>query len=330
MKSQLPLFEPGEGNSVLALDAAPVAQEAFALADRLPKALRMGTMSWTYPGWTGVVYAAGTREKQLLHRGLTAYVKHPLLRTVEFDRTYYEALSAQTYKQFAAQTPDDFCFVAKAHEDCTVVQYPQHARYGAKAGQRNPRLLDVAFTTEQVVAPFVEGLGKKAGALIFQFSPFEVRSPQRFAEKLNAFLRQLPKGPVYAVELRNAELLTEAYGLGLADAGAVHCHNAWGLMPSVLEQQAKLPKATRRVLVARWLTRPDDSYESALNRFAPFNQLLEEDVPRRDELARLTSDCLADGSPALVFVNNHAEGCAPESVLRLARTIVALSPARPS
>lgn len=330
MKSQLSLFEPGEGDSVVALDAAPIAGEVTALATRLPSALRMGTMSWNYPGWIGLVYAAGTREKQLLHSGLTAYVKHPLLRTVEVDRTYYEPMSAQTYRQFAMQTPDDFCFVAKAHEDCTAVHFPQHARYGARAGQRNPRLLDVAFTAEQVVAPFVDGLGKKAGALIFQFSPFEVRSPQRFAEKLNEFLRQLPKGPIYAVEVRNAELLTEAYGLALADAGAVHCHNAWGLMPGVLEQQAKLPKAARRILVARWLNRPDDSYESALNRFRPFNQLVEEDVPRRDELARLTTDGLLEGNPALVFVSNNAEGCAPESLLRLARTIDALSPVLPS
>jgi len=36
--------------------------------------------------------------------------------------------------------------------------------------------------------------------------------------RLYAFLSALPKGPVYAVELRNAELVTAAYGQALAAA----------------------------------------------------------------------------------------------------------------
>lgn len=318
--SQLNLFSAEPPPRADALEAAPW-PAATELANRLPERLRLGTMSWTYPGWIGLLYAAHLREKQLVQRGLTAYVQHPLLRTVELDRTYYEPLPEATYAQFAAQVPDDFRFVAKAHEDCTHVRFPPHARYGARAGQRNPRLLDVAYATERVIGPFVQGLGRKAGPLVFQFSPFEVRSPQRFAEALHTFLRQLPKGVTYAVELRNAELLTDAYGAALADTGALHCHNAWGRMPSVLEQHARLPETTRRPLIARWLTRPNDSHEAARKRFAPFDKLVEEDLQRRDHLAKLTHQALSEGAEAFVVVSNKAEGCAPESLLRLAGAI---------
>jgi uncharacterized protein YecE (DUF72 family) len=324
---QLSLFSAQEAGAA-ALEAAPLADGVAALAARLPRALRLGTMSWTYPGWIGPLYGLQVREKQLLPWGLTAYAKHPLLRAVEFDRTFYEPLAAETFAQFAAQVPDDFRFTAKAHEDCTAVRFPSHARYGDRAGQRNPRLLDAAYACDRVIGPFVQGLGKKAGPLVFQFSPFEVRSPQRFAEKLHAFLRRLPAGPTYAVELRNAELLTEAYGAALADAGAMHCHNAWGHMPSVLDQRSLLPEATRRVLVARWLSRPGDSHESARQKYLPFNRIVEEDPDRRGAVAELAREALDAGREAFVLISNKAEGCAPETSLRLAAAIGAARPPR--
>jgi uncharacterized protein YecE (DUF72 family) len=243
------------------------------------------------------------------------------LRTVEIDRSFYEPLSVDTYAQLASQVPADFRFVAKAHEACTTVRFPSHARYGARAGQRNPLLLDVAYATDQVIRPFVEGLGGNAGPLVFQFSPFEVHSPVRFAERLHQFLRQLPKGPTYAVEIRNAELLTEAYAQALADTSVLHCHNVWGRMPSVLEQRARLPKETRRTLLIRWLSRPGDTHESARQRYLPFDRLVEEDPPRREHVATLTRELLTAESEVIVVASNKAEGCAPETLARLAESI---------
>jgi uncharacterized protein YecE (DUF72 family) len=236
---------------------------------------------------------------------------------VEIDRSYYEPLPATLYAQYAAQVPDDFRFVVKAHEDCTVTRFPLHARYGAKAGTVNPRLLDVAWATDAVVGPTLEGLGAKLGPIVFQFSPFEVKSPGRFAEKLHGFLSRLPKGPTYAVELRNDALLTNAYGQVLTDTGAIHCHNIWGTMPSVLAQRERLPPLKRTVLLARWLGRPGDSYEAAKARYEPFSKLVDEDLPRRAELAQLVRIGLQENSEVYVVANNKAEGRSPESLVRL-------------
>ena len=315
MSDQLSFFKPPP------LEAMPVAPEVAALAARLPARLRLGTMSWTFPGWIGVLYAPQVKERQLVVEGLSAYVRHPLLRTVEIDRSYYEPLPASLYARYAAQVPADFRFVVKAHEDCTITRYPAHARYGARAGTVNARLLDVAYATDAVVQPCVEGLGAKLGPLVFQFSPFEVKSPRRFAEKLHGFLTRLPRGPDYAVEVRNEELLTVEYGQALADTGALHCHNVWGTMPSVLRQREKLPRATRRLLLARWLGRPGDSYEAAKARYEPFSKLVDEDLQRRGELAQLVREALDEGVEAFVLANNKAEGSSPESLTRLARAI---------
>jgi hypothetical protein len=130
---------------------------------------------------------------------------------------------------------------------------------------------------------------------------------------LHEFLARLPRGPVYAIELRNDELLTEAYGQALAAAGAFHCFNAWGRMPSVLEQRERLPAAAWSTRIVRWLHRPGDTWDTARERFQPFGVLAEEDLARRDEIATLVR-----GAQGLVIIGNTAEGCAPESVFRLA------------
>jgi uncharacterized protein YecE (DUF72 family) len=304
------------------IGVAELAPETRELAARLPAALRLGTMSWNYPGWRGVVYAANAPQRSLSALGLTAYARHPLLRTVEIDRTYYEPLPADAFRAYAVQVPDDFRFIVKAHDACVLVRFPPHARYGARAGQPNPLFLDPEHAARAVVAPAIEGLGAKLGVVMFQFPPQDVGTGAGFASRLGAFLSALPKGPAYAVELRNADLVSAAYGEALAAAGAVHVHNVWSSMPSIAEQARRLPPATRRPLFVRWLFPRGDSYEAAGSRYEPFSRLVDEDRGSRAAVADLVTRALAHDVPAIVTVDNKAEGCAPESITRLARETV--------
>ncbi|MET0795184.1 MAG: DUF72 domain-containing protein, partial [Polyangiaceae bacterium] len=155
------------------------------------------------------------------------------------------------------------------------------------------------------------------------FPPQDVGEPRAFADRLQAFLEQLPRGTPYAVELRNPELLTPDYARALASSGAVHAHNVWGAMPSVLAQARLIPPVARRPLIVRWLMRRGDDYEGARSRFLPFTRLAEPDLFSRNDIATLISKALAHQVPAFVLVNNKAEGCAPASVFELARAIAA-------
>jgi uncharacterized protein YecE (DUF72 family) len=312
------------------LEPASANAEHVELAQALPASIALGAMTWTYPGWKGIVYGRGVSDKQLAAHGLTAYAKHPLLRCAEIDRTYYEPLPVDAFAAYAAQVPDDFRFFVKAHEDCTVLRFPTHARYGKKRGQDNPHFLDVAYAKTAVIAPLLAGLGHKLGGILFQFPPQDVGDPRAFAHRLRRFLESLPKGPVYAVELRNPELLTPDYVAALAATGAIHCHNAWTVMPSVLAQIRRIPPAARRPLLIRWLLRRDDSFEEAQARYAPFDRLVCEDLETRGMIASLVAKAHAHGVPVFVLVDNKAEGCAPESIVRLARAIVVPLAAEPA
>ena len=300
-------------------ELAPVADDVRAIASAVPRALRFGTMTWTYPGWIGPLYAEGTTAKSLVNQALPAYAQHPLLRAVELERTFHARMSAAEFATFAAQVPEDFRFSAKAHQDCTLPMLPIR---GSSASRPNRRFLDATYATDQVVAPFVEGLGSKAGPLVFQFRPMSLDAPERFPEQLHEFLRKLPRGPRYAVELRNPELLTKAYGQALVDADALHCYAAWGTMPGVREQMARLPEATRSLLLVRWLTRPGDSDDAASERFDPFNRIVEPDVATRGELADVLVAAAREGKESFAIVSNKAEGCAPLTAIALANEVV--------
>jgi uncharacterized protein YecE (DUF72 family) len=320
LPEQPALFELPERS----IEPVPPSAEQRALAAALPGALHLGAMTWSYPGWHGVVYNRPHAEKELAALGLTAYAKQPLLRVAEIDRSYYEPLSAAVFAHYASQVPDDFRFVVKAHEDCSVERYPQHARYGKKRGLLNERYLDPEYATRAVVEPLA-GLGDKLHSVLFQFSPM-VPTPsdhtqREFAARLRTFLKALPRGITYAVELRTEALLTREYAAALVDSGAIHCHSAWTYMPSVLEQARRLPPETRKPLLVRWLLRRGERYEQASARFEPFSRIQAEDPSTREEVATLVAKALAHGVPVCALVDNKAEGCAPASIQLLAAAL---------
>ena len=305
------------------IEAAAPSPEHLAVAARLPASVRLGTMSWSFPGWRGLVYGKDAPTGSFANLGLRAYARHPLLRAVELDRSYYEPLSEATLRSYAEQVPDDFRFLVKAHEACSVRRYPTHARYGKKRGELNPLYLDAAYATDAVVGPAQRALGSKLGALLFQFPPSaDAADPGVFARELATFLSRLPSRVPYAVELRNVDLFGPRYVQSLAETGAVHCHNAWSAMPSVLAQAKRVPPDARNPLIVRWLLRPGQAYAEARDRLRPFDRITEEDAAQRSVLARLVAKAAAHGVPALVLINNKAEGCAPQSAFRLAQAIV--------
>jgi uncharacterized protein YecE (DUF72 family) len=319
VERQATLFELGTPE----IEAAAPSPEHSELARRLPRDVRLGTMSWSFAGWRGIVYGRDVPESVLAPRGLEAYGRHPLLGAVEIDRSYYEPLAVELLAGYARQVPDGFRFLVKAHEACSVRRYPTHARYGSKRGELNPLYLDAAYAAELVVHPVVSALGDKLGAILFQFPPTrEAPEPRAFADELATFLGRLPRGVVYAVELRDGRLFTPAYAEALATGGAVHCHNSWSAMPDVLSQARLVPPAARRPLIVRWLLARGERYDDMRQRYHPFDRITREDAPVRSAIARLVAKAAARGVPALVTINNKAEGCAPESAFRLARAIL--------
>lgn len=316
---QLGLFGADVEPSVAAAPASPTVTD---LAGRLPGSIRLGTSSWSFPGWAGLVYAGRFGADRLSRDGLRAYARHPLLRAAGIDRTFYAPLDAAGFARHAAQVPAGFRFLVKASQRCTFPELRDGGPRGAAA--ENPGYLDASFARDEVVAPAVEGLGDRLGALLFQFPPLpraETRDPARFAARLAAFLGDLPPGPPYAVEIRNRELLHPAYAEALAGAGAAHGFTVHPSMPPLAAQAALLPVERQPALVVRWMLGHGRGYEEARELYAPFDRLAAPDPESRASIAELVARAVRAGREGLVIVNNKAEGSSPLSVIELARAV---------
>ncbi len=293
------------------------------LASRLPRALRMGTSSWSFPGWCRLVYARRYREAELARHGLRAYARHPLLRAVGVDRTFYGPLKREEWARFAAEVPADFRFIVKAHAALTV---PPGVRRPAFLERAPEAFLDAAYAQRQVLSPAVEGLGPRLGAIVLQFSPLPpalLRERGRLLARLHEFLRALPTGVTWAIEWRDAAMLGPDYEALLADTGAVHGYSAHPRMPRLT---AQLSAPTPGPLLIRWLLERGRAYAEARDRYAPFDRLVDPDPDTRREIADRVAAALSRGEEALVVVNNKAEGCAPLSIAALARELIESAP----
>lgn len=320
--SQFDLFGPAsvEPDPVA---PAPVNPDVVALMERLPPHLRLGTSSWAFPGWAGLVYERRVGESLLAREGLGAYAKHPALRTVGLDRTFYAPLSAGEFRQYATAVPAGFRFLVKAWNVVTT-PLDQLSRRTPIAPDAD-HFLDPAFTIDRVVGPALDGLGEQLGMLLFQFPPLGLtpRQLHSFPDRLGEFLEQLPRGPQYAVELRNRELLVDRYADALARNGVTHCFNVHPRMPPIADQAAMLgDRAWQSGSVAfRWMLHPSQDYEDARERYFPFDRLIEPDPRNRASLCEVLERVLAAGHEAFVIANNKAEGSAPLTLMTLAREL---------
>jgi uncharacterized protein YecE (DUF72 family) len=313
--------------------AAPEFDDALmALGNALPPEVHLGTSTWSFPGWKNIVYRDEISSTKLSREGLHAYAEHPVLGCVGIDRSFYAPLTVAQYARHAQQVPDTFRFVVKAPASICDASI-RGPRGGAL--MENAAFLNADIARNDFVLPCLEGLGRKAGALVFQLSPLTPKllaEPTELIERLGAFFAALPAldaypgSPVYAIEIRDAVLLTPRFIRMLRDARVRYCIGIHARMPEVLRQAAALALLdddTAGPLVVRWSLHAGFEYETAKAKYEPFNQIVDADPNTREALAELAARYALAGQPVLITVNNKAEGSAPLSCVELASAIVA-------
>jgi uncharacterized protein YecE (DUF72 family) len=297
------------------------------VAARLDDLIRFGTSSWTYPGWTGLIYDREYPATGASARMLGEYARWPLFRTVGIDSFFYRPPSAKTLRDYAEQLPPGFRCLSKVYDRITAHTFA-NPREKAHWGQPNPDWLNAELFLNEVLGPMQEHFAANLGPLVFEFQAIAKKDkigPAEFAAHLDRFFAALPRGVPYAVEIRNPEFLAEPYFAVLREHGVAHVFNAWTRMPAIGEQLLLHDAITAPFIVARALLRPGRTYAQAVDAFAPYDHVQDENPTLRADLVALAKATLELRIPAYLIVNNRAEGCAPLTILAVAERLAAKS-----
>lgn len=314
----------------LSFETTATAEDIFApTASRLPKTIHLGTSTWAFPGWKGLVYKRAYKsQRDFTANSLGEYATIPWFSTVCIDSLFYTPPRPEVLAQYAALVPSHFRWISKVWERITIAHYPKHARYGALAGQANPDFLNVSLFKDAVLSAYSDPeVRERTGPFVFQFAPFSARTMAygEFTHRLAEFLRALPNEFRYAVEVRNHEILSPEYFSALNETGVTHCFNHWNSMIPLHQQMKRAAEAgglTADFYLARLLTPLGTNYESAEKIFEPYDRVQAPNVMMRGDIVRLARRALSTGKEAFITANNKAEGNSPLTMVTLGKLIV--------
>ena len=299
----------------------PPRPELVVLAAALPPGIKFGTASWTVDGWTGDVYHRSYRGAQPAAR-LEEYVRYPLFRTVGINSAFYESPSERILHAYARALPEGYSCVVKVWDRITARRFIRDQRWGPLAGQLNPDFLDARLFLDHVLAHYARAFSRHALCFVFQFQAMrgtDLLDAEEWAERLDRFFRQLPPDFRYAVELRNAELMTDHHGAVLQRHGVAHVFNSWTEMPPIGEQVELGWTFSASFTVARALLKPGRRYSDAVKQFQPYDHVQEPQPALRRDLLQLIATSLRRRIEAFILANNRAEGNAPGTIKAVAR-----------
>ncbi len=290
------------------------ARLAGALARLSHRGIYIGTSSWKYPGWMGQIYSPdrySTRgrfsKSRFEQTCLAEYAE--TFPIVCGDFSFYQFPSPDFWAKLFRGAPPTLRFAFKVPEEITVQRFPLHARYGARAGVENAAFLDVEMFVRMFLEP-LQPYRDRVAVLIFEFG----ERGERFNRPLEDFLRQLPEGWRYSVEIRNREFLDEEYFGSLRRHGVAHVFSAWTRMPELGEQIAMEGAHTAGFTVTRALLRAGRPYEMAVKKFQPYSEVREENPGTREALRQIIQSAGDRKQNAFLFVNNRLEGNAPGTI----------------
>lgn len=301
------------------------------LATLAAQGVFFGTSSWKYPGWVGSVYSESRyefrgkfSEKRFNETCLSEYAS--IFPVVGGDFSFYQFPSPPYWQRLFGETPSALRFALKVPEEITAARWPSHARYGPRAGKDNTQFLH-AGVFEALFARRLAPYRDRVAVLMFEFGTFAKSvfpTPADFLARLDGFLKALPPGFRYAVEIRNPEVFGPEYLDVLRSHGVAHIFNAWTRMPELPDQVDQSGAVdTADFLVARALLARGHGYEEAVDQFQPYDRLQTVNPSARAGLGLLARCAMARKIPAFLLVNNRLEGHSPSTIEAVADELLA-------
>jgi uncharacterized protein YecE (DUF72 family) len=284
--------------------------------------LYIGTCSWKYPSWEGLVYSS--REPA---NYLAEYAKK--YKSVEVDQWFWSLGKGgvslphpETVAEYDASTPPDFRFTVKCPNAITM---PHHRGKKGEPLQPNDRFLDPELFLKFIdsLAPLVP----KVGLFIFQFEYLnkdKMASKKQFADLLGQFLAYLPADFPYAVEIRNPKWIDADWFDLLREhrAAPVLLQGYW--MDDVASMLDKFGDKIGDSLCIRLHGEDREGMEERTGE--DWSKIVR---PKDEEIEQIAGSIkyqYKNGKRIFVNINNHYEGSAPLTIDKLLRHLQSENP----
>jgi len=282
--------------------------------------LRLGTCSWKYESWKGLIYERGKTYRPDDY--LSDYSKR--LNSVEVDQWFWSLFptsvklpETKTVKIYAESVPDDFQFTVKAPNSLTLTHFYSKQTAGAGDFAGKPNKL---FLNNDLLQQFLERLaplGKKLGPVMFQFEYLnrqKMPSQEAFFESFAAFIGKAPKNIFYAIETRNPNYLTPAFFDFLTKhrLGFVYLEGYY--MPPIGQVFEKFKPATAPFSIVR--LHGGDRLEIETETGEAWGRIVAPKPQSIRAAVEITRENIRKKIVTYLNVNNHFEGSAPLTIER--------------
>lgn len=277
--------------------------------------LHIGTCSWKYESWQGLVYSSGKPANYLQE-----YAKH--YNTVEIDQWFWSLFDSNkvvlpkpsVVQEYAESVPENFIFAVKIPNSITLTHHYQKNKSEPLAA--NPHFLSIDLMhkflkTLQPLHPFL-------GPLIFQFEYLnkqKMAGLSDFIKYFGKFADQLPKGFMYCVESRNPNYLNRTYFDFLDSLDLHHVFLQGYYMHPIFNIYREHREHIRKVTVIRLHgpDRKDIEQQAGKN----WSQIIAPKDHEIDMLTQMLDDLQGRNVQPYIYVNNHFEGSAPRTISRI-------------
>lgn len=252
--------------------------------------LNIGTSAFTAEGWEGSFYPKGTKPADYLSYYATRF------NSVEIDSTFYRIPAESTVRGWASKTPQGFIFAAK------IPQIITHEKV----------LVDCAAEFKQFLET-MDLLGEKLGPLLFQFGYFNKKAfigVNDFLARLVPFLKKLPRGQKFAVEIRNKNWLVPQFVEALRERGVALALIDQSWMPGPAQWFDKLDPITADFTYVRWLGDRKGIEEQT----KVWNEVIVDRHAELSEWAEILGKVHKRKIQIFAYANNHYAGYGPATV----------------
>lgn len=275
--------------------------------------LRIGTCSWNYPSWKGLVYS------RIVSRSadfLTEYSAR--FRTAEIDSWFYKIPARGEVEDYLSKVDAGFTFACKLTEVISLTHLRTHNK-ADKSLVPNP-----TFLCPDLFAHYIESIRPmlpQLSALQVEFEYLnkgKMPSLDIFLKTLGTFVDSIEQGLPLAIETRNGNFLTDEYFAFLKEKRLAHVFSEKLHLPHIYEVFERYGHLLTDHVVVRLLGGDRKEIEKKTGEM--WNQIVEEksDLP---QIARMIDDLLLRGIQVQVYVNNHYEGSAPKTIEKLERML---------